>query len=197
MGGIGLSKEYSSDILDSILVLEAVNSLDNTYHNNTTWKIVTYIARQMNKDGSFSYTKNSDSNVILTAMALYTVGKYMSDNKITSGLTADMISKSTTYLQKKFDKTFPEETIEENIYIALALLENNALEDVEAVVNNLSEIQKDNGSFCDDDCFKPDFYFADCYNDFLYNDSCSENRKAKFQGVQNSAGKYKCPQRLY
>jgi len=149
-GGVGLNDEYGSDILDSILALEAINSLDNTFHNNTTWKIVTYIARQMNKDGSFSYTKNSDPNTVLTAMALYTVTKYMSDNKITSGLTADMISKSTAYLQKEFDKTFPEETIDENLYIALALLENNALEDIEAVVNNLSEIQKDNGSFCDD-----------------------------------------------
>ncbi|MBO6166231.1 MAG: hypothetical protein J6O17_07705, partial [Eubacterium sp.] len=149
-GGIGLSEEYGSDILDSILALEAINSLDNTFHNNTTWKMVTYIARQKNKDGSFSYTKNSNPNNILTAMALYAVSKYMSDNKITSDLTADMISKSTAYLKKRFDNTFPEETIEENLYIALALLENNSLDDIEEVVNNLSKIQKDNGSFCDD-----------------------------------------------
>lgn len=149
-GGFGLPDEYSSDILDSILVLETVNSLDNTFHNNSTWKLVQYIARQMNSDGSYSYTKSSNSNIILTSMALYTVSKYMSDNKIASGLTTDMISKSKTYLKSKFDNTFPKETIEENLYIALALMESKSLDDIEGVVDNLAKIQGKNGSFGDD-----------------------------------------------
>lgn len=149
-GGVGLTDEYSSDILDSILVLEAVNSLDNTFHNNSTWKLVQYIARQMNKDGSFSYTKNSDPNDILTAMALYTVSKYMSDNKITSDITADMISKSKTHLSNKFDKSFPSENIEENLYIALALMESKSLDDIEGVIDSLADIQSEDGSFGND-----------------------------------------------
>lgn len=56
-GGFGLTDKYRSDILDSILVLEAVNSLDKTIHTNSSWRLVNYIAGQMREDGSLCICK--------------------------------------------------------------------------------------------------------------------------------------------
>lgn len=64
-GGVGLTDEYSSDILDSILVLEAVNSLDNTFHNNSTWKLVQYIARQCTDPQKLDQKSNDWRSVFL------------------------------------------------------------------------------------------------------------------------------------
>lgn len=146
-GGFGLTEEYQSDILDALLVLEAVNSSGSNTYGTQTFRLVSYIARQVNSDGSFSYTKASEGNIILSAMALYTVSKYMTDNNIRSDLTTSMMSKTYQYLIQKFDASFPEETIEENLYIALALAEYQSLDNPEAVVETLKKLQKEDGSF--------------------------------------------------
>ena len=146
-GGFGLTAEYESDVFDSILVLEAINSLGQKDRSNATWRLVTYIARQMNKNGSYSYTKNSDENVALTAMALYTVSKFMHDNSIKSDLTTDMINKSSAYLISKSKNTFDKETIEESIYVDLALQEAGLFELQEEAINALKKVQSNDGSF--------------------------------------------------
>ena len=146
-GGFGLTAEYESDVFDSILVLEAINSLGQKDRSNATWRLVTYIARQMNKNGSYSYTKNSDENVALTAMALYTVSKFMHDNSIKSDLTTDMINKSSAYLISKSKNTFDKETIEESIYVDLALQEAGLFELQEETINALKKVQGNDGSF--------------------------------------------------
>jgi len=64
-GGLGLSGDYTSDILDSVLALESINASSSAEVSSEKWRLLCYIARQMNSDGSFSYTKNSDSDVAL------------------------------------------------------------------------------------------------------------------------------------
>lgn len=64
-GGLGLSGDYTSDILDSVLALESINASSSAEVSSARWQLLCYIARQMNSDGSFSYTKNSDSDVAL------------------------------------------------------------------------------------------------------------------------------------
>ncbi|MBR6402544.1 MAG: LPXTG cell wall anchor domain-containing protein [Eubacterium sp.] len=149
-GGFGLTGKYESDVYDSILVLEAVNSLNKKDRSNATWRLVTYIARQMNKNGSFSYTKNSDESVSLTAMAIYVVSKYMSDNGIKSDLTNDMISKSASYLKSKSKNTFTKETIEQTLYTDLALQEAGLFELQEDTITGLKKVQEKDGSFYGD-----------------------------------------------
>ena len=149
-GGFGLTGKYESDVYDSILVLEAVNSLNKKDRSNPTWRLVTFIARQMNKNGSFSYTKNSDESVSLTAMALYVVSKYMNDNGIKSDLTNDMISKSASYLKNKSKNTFSKETIEQTLYTDLALQEAGLFELQEDTITGLKKVQEKDGSFYGD-----------------------------------------------
>ena len=149
-GGFGLTAEYKSDVFDSVLVLEAINSLNKKDRSNETWRLVTYIARQMNKNGSFSYTKNSDENVALTAMSLYVVSKFMHDNNIKSDLTTDMIEKSSAYLKSKSENSFAKDKIEETIYVDLALQETGLFELQESTINGLKNVQKEDGSFYND-----------------------------------------------
>ena len=149
-GGFGLTAEYKSDVFDSVLVLEAINSLDQKDRSNETWRLVTYIARQMNKNGSFSYTKNSDENVALTAMSLYVVSKFMHDNNIKSDLTTDMIEKSSAFLKSKSENSFSKDKIEETLYVDLALQEAGLFELQESTINGLKNVQKEDGSFYGD-----------------------------------------------
>ena len=109
-GGLGLSGDYTSDILDSVLALESINASSSAEVSSARWQLLCYIARQMNSDGSFSYTKNSDSDVALSAMALYTVSKYPDDNNLQSGITSNMRDKTGDYISNNFDDSFPEET---------------------------------------------------------------------------------------
>ena len=129
-GGFGLSDEYESDILDSILVLEALNVYKFKYDERSI-QLVNYIARQMNSDGTYSYTKNTASDDILTAMALYSVSRFMNENNITSDLTSGMRRKVRDSLIPKYSSSFTEENLEEKLYISLALDEANSLNDYE------------------------------------------------------------------
>jgi len=149
-GGLGLSGDYTSDILDSVLALESINASSSAEVSSARWQLLCYIARQMNSDGSFSYTKNSDSDVALSAMALYTVSKYLNDNNLQSGITSNMRDKTGDYISNNFDDSFPEETIEDDLYSALALDESGLLDEPEEVVSTLYDIQQDDGSFYDD-----------------------------------------------
>lgn len=149
-GGFGINADYTSDILDSILVLDAINSKNDSTYDASSWRLVNYIARQMNSAGSYSYTKISEADSILTAKALYSVSKYMTDNNIKSDLTSDMINKTSAYLKGKLDTSFSKDSIEENLYISLALSESKNLNDPEKIINRLSEIQNEDGSFYDD-----------------------------------------------
>ncbi len=148
-GGFGLSDEYESDILDSILVLEALNVYKFKYDERSI-QLVNYIARQMNSDGTYSYTKNTASDDILTAMALYSVSRFMNENNITSDLTSGMRSKVRDSLIPKYSSSFTEENLEEKLYISLALDEANSLNDYEEFISSLEKIQNEDGSFYND-----------------------------------------------
>ncbi|MBQ8923895.1 MAG: hypothetical protein IJ053_03780 [Lachnospiraceae bacterium] len=149
-GGIGLRKDFKSNIHDSVLALDAINYSEENLYPGESWRLVNYIVRQMNSDGSYSYDKASDGDVILSSMALYNVSKYVTDNNLKSDIISDMMKKTGTYISDCFDSSFPEEKIEENLYIALALQEMNLLEGQEEIVNTLHDIQSDNGSFYND-----------------------------------------------
>ncbi len=148
-GGFGLTEGYQSDVLDSILVLEAINACDNKSYGTEAWRLVCYIARQANSDGSYSYNKNSDADIILTSMALHAVSMYMSDNNIKSDLTTNMMNKAYDYVSANFSGDFSETGIEENLYMALAIQEYVGLDDEAEVISSLSDVMQENGSFYD------------------------------------------------
>ncbi len=161
-GGFGLSEDYQSDILDSLLVLDAINSCSNSQNTGGAKsnkesiseygiRLVNYIARSVKTDGSYSYSKYSDSDLMLTSMALYAVNSYMSNNNITSDLTTAMLDKTAKYITEKNDNNIGENNAEEKLWMLIALCNYKGVENLEIILNELKSIQKSDGSFYEND----------------------------------------------
>lgn len=149
-GGFGLSEGYRSDILDSVLVLEAINAAGSGGYEGEAFRLACYISRQADPDGSFSYTKFSDGDIILSAMALEALNRYVTESNVTSELITNTMDRTYGMLAGEFNETFPEETMEENLYAAAALTEYKGIANPEDVIETLSDIQGEDGSFLDD-----------------------------------------------
>ena len=145
-GGFGLYPDYASDILDSVLVLEAIN--DTAYSGNkiSGIGICTYLLNSAKSNGSYSYTEASDSDDILTSMVVYNVGRYLSSNnyELTSFETP------ITYLKNIENNSYKDEDIKETLYRCLALQSVNEEMDPLKLVSKIAEVQKSDGSFAED-----------------------------------------------
>lgn len=153
-GGFGLSKEYKSDVWDSLLVLEAINKTGCRDYDDESWKLVNYIVNQINDNGSYSYTKQSEDNVIITSMALTSVKTYMKDRKITSDGTKTMLKRSYDYIISKgygeVSVITDKELSIETAYAVMAINSYRGIDDNSLLLDYIEKIQKTNGSFNDD-----------------------------------------------
>ncbi|MBP5361489.1 MAG: hypothetical protein J6Y71_00435, partial [Ruminococcus sp.] len=145
-GGFGLYPDYASDILDSVLVLEAIN--DTAYSGNkiSGIGICTYLLNSAKSNGSYSYTEASDSDDILTSMVVYNVGRYLSSNNYE--LTS--FEAPITYLKNIENNSYKDEDIKETLYRCLALQSVNEEMDPLKIVSKIAEVQKSDGSFAED-----------------------------------------------
>lgn len=146
-GGFGLYKDSASDVLDSTLALEAINSCGSENYIDSGSEICLYLIGNINDDGGWSYSPNSDSDVILTSMVTYAVDKFLDDNMLTSEAAESALSSSTEFLRNNSANSFDRESIEETLYSNIAFMQYDGSIDHKAVLNGLCEIQNDNGSF--------------------------------------------------
>lgn len=146
-GGFGLYKDSASDVLDSALTLEAINSCGSENYIDSGSEICLYLVGNINDDGGWSYSPDSDSDVILTSMVTYAVDKFLDDNMLTSEATESALSASTEFLRNNSANSFDRESIEETLYSNIAFMQYDGSIDHKAILNGLSEIQNDNGSF--------------------------------------------------
>lgn len=149
-GGFGLHKNHDSDVLDSVLALEAINSCGSSVYSKEGLKICNYLAQVSNENGSWSYSKDSESDLILTAQAVYSISKFMSNNSYSSKEINDLFNKSKTFFESIGELNFEKSSIDKTLYIQLALMQVDGKIDYKTIVNSLSDIQSKNGSFYDD-----------------------------------------------
>lgn len=144
-GGFGLYPDYSSDILDSVLVLEAINETGYNGSDISGSQICSYLISNVKEDGGYSYTEASGSDEILTSMVVYNVGRFLSTNNY--DMTS--IEKSVSYIEEKITDSYSDSDIEKTVYKYLALQAVGSDFDTFKVVNDLDKAEKKNGSFAE------------------------------------------------
>ena len=73
-GGWGVNRGYQSDVLDSVLVVEALIMKANN-EQKTIGEGIKYILSQQNNNGSWSYAGNENGNIALTAKTINTLNR--------------------------------------------------------------------------------------------------------------------------
>ncbi|MCM1529809.1 MAG: hypothetical protein NC093_07415 [Alistipes sp.] len=149
-GGFGLYKDYASDVLDSVLVLDAINSCGSENYIDCGSAICLYLIGSVNSDGGWSYSPDSASDIRLTSMVTYSLDKFLDDNMLTSVAAENALSASTEFLRNNSADDFDRESIEETLYSDIALMQYDGSIDYRSVLNGLSEVQSGNGSFYND-----------------------------------------------
>lgn len=149
-GGFGLYKDYASDVLDSALVLDAINSCGSENYIDCGSAICLYLIGSANSDGGWSYSPDSGSDVKLTSMVTYSLDKFLDNNMLTSEAAENALSASTEFLRNNSADGFDRERIEETLYSNIALMQYDGSIDYKYVLNGLSEVQSGNGSFYND-----------------------------------------------
>lgn len=149
-GGFGLYKDYASDVLDSTLVLEAINSCESENYIDSGSAICLYLVGNANSDGGWSYSPDSDSDVILTSMVTYAVDKFLDDNMLASEAADNVLNASVEFLRNNSGDQFDSESIEETLYSNIAFMQYDGSVDYRSVLNGLNKVQNDNGSFYND-----------------------------------------------
>ena len=155
-GGVGLNKTFSSEIYDTVLAFEALESLHSEEYNSVLTDMINYIINNQKDDGSWRCNEYNDSGQEITARTAYIMSKYINENQITSSVISTSIAKANAYLSSVNLTDFSELSIRKSIYTNLF---RNSLGDYTSVyetVEAIEEAQNSDGSF-----------YGDMYNTYL------------------------------
>jgi len=148
-GGFGLTSNYASDVLDSLLVLEALEDTGATY-KNVVIGIISYLLSVQNEDGGFGYNSKSGSDIALTARVADSINNYFYNNFFQSEAVTNALAKVNTYLTAVSYYDFTAENFEQSIYTYEYVYDSLSLENTTEFVNKLSQAQSADGSFLGD-----------------------------------------------
>jgi len=142
-GGFGLYPDYSSDILDSVLVLDAINETGYTGSAVSADSLWLYLLNSVNEDGGLSYNKANNSDLILSAMALYSISRYFSAKSYDTAVLTNIAD----YLKNNIYDDYSDSMLEKTVYKHLALYQYGEEPDAVEILESLASVQKNNGSF--------------------------------------------------
>ncbi len=145
-GGFGLIRGYKSDLLDSVLVLEAIVESGYNENNISSDKLAEYITASAADDGSCSYNEYSYGDPVLTAMAAGIAGKYYTISQKDISVPDNM----KKYIENNISDDYSDAGIEKTLYKDLALVRMNEKYDKALILEKLENAEKTNGSFADD-----------------------------------------------
>ena len=151
-GGFGLYPDYASDVIDSVLVLEAVNETGYSGENITGENLLTYFLGAVNEDGGYAWADYNKSEPMLTAMAVYDICTFLNAHHY----SAAQFASSVSYVEKITD-SYEDSDIQTTICKYLALDAAGANPDLSSVIDELGKAQKEDGSFAES---IPATYFA-------------------------------------
>lgn len=143
--GFGLYPDYSSDVIDTVLVLDAVNETGYKGTAISGDNICTYLLNSSNEDGGYAYAAGNRSDPLLTAIAVYDIGVYFKGH----GYDPSPFSKSVTYITENITDSYEDDDITATICKHLALSAMGAETDLSKVSEEVQAAQKENGSFAD------------------------------------------------
>ncbi len=142
-GGFGLYPDYASDVLDSALVLGAVNETGYAGGNISGAAICSYLFSAAGPDGGYAYSEGSESDPEITAMVVYNAGNFLrAGNYDMSPLDAPV-----SYLEDNVSDSYTDSGISATICKYLAFLAAGEEFDAATVVDELSRAEKSDGSF--------------------------------------------------
>ena len=144
-GGFGLYPDYSSDVLDSVLVLEALNETGYSGSEISGTKICSYLIGSVNEDGGYSYSEENSSDPVLTSMVVYNVGRFLTANNY----SLSPLENSLSYIENNISDSYSDNDIEKTVYKYLALQAADSEFDEIGVVNSLDSSEKPDGSFAE------------------------------------------------
>ncbi|SEF64290.1 Prenyltransferase and squalene oxidase repeat-containing protein [Eubacterium ruminantium] len=148
-GGFGITDEYTSDVVDSLLVLEAANIMPSKKYSGNVKRLVKYICDQCDENGAYSFTDGGKEDVILTARVLSALIDYRNNYPDDNNSINSTIDTLTKYIEKNYIDDFSEEGIEKSLYALIALRKARADMDFDGVVEILKAKQSDNGGLYD------------------------------------------------
>lgn len=163
-GGFGLTKDYASDVYDTLLVLQAelavreaskcANELENATEENTEESVaqnfteqqlqaIQYLLAQQREDGGYGYTKQSQTDVALTTEIGITLYKL--------GVEADAFyEKLDAYCLEQFKTDFSKDCFIEQAKLARYLFLREKVENPDVVKKELANILSEDGSVYSD-----------------------------------------------
>ena len=144
--GFGLYPDYSSDVIDSVLVLDALNETGYSGDDISGQDLSRYLLEAANEDGGFAYAASNKSDPLLTAVAVYDIGVFFAGKKY----DMSAFSKSVTYISENIADSYEDADIQKTICKHLALNAVGSETDLSDVVGKLQEVQKEDGSFAED-----------------------------------------------
>ena len=151
-GGWGIYSGYESDVLDTELVLNALNN-DNTIEKSVLQNAVSYIISRQHQDGSWSFQDNEDPVISLTARIAITLNSFQKTSGIVSDELQTSMQKAGEYLisVQKADKTWgtDKDSITDTLLSYRAVLETEGLDFVDGVDTAIINIQDTDGSWYD------------------------------------------------
>lgn len=159
-GGFGLTGDYTSDVYDTLLVLQAelaVRDGSQSYNQQETQtagetdeqatpiftetqlQAVKYLIAQQRPDGGYGYTKQSETDVALTAEIGITLHKL--------GVEADeFYTRLDTYCLEQFQKDFSQQNFIEQAKLARYLYLREKIVNPKEVKEALTSIPSEDGS---------------------------------------------------
>ncbi len=142
-GGFGLYPDYASDVLDSVLVLEAINETGYSGGEISGAGICSYLFSTEAPDGGYAYAESNESDPELTAMVVYSAGKFLTaGNYDTSVLEAPL-----SYISGNISDSYTDSGIDKTIYKYLAYLAAGEKFDAASIVSELGKAERPDGSF--------------------------------------------------
>ena len=142
-GGFGLYPDFSSNVLDSVLVLDAINETGYNGSVISADSLWYYLLNSVNEDGGLSYNEANNSDVILSAMALYSTGRYFTAKSYDTAILTNIAE----YLKSNIQDDYSDNMLEKTIYKHLALYQYGEEPDAVQILESLAAVQKNNGSF--------------------------------------------------
>ncbi len=143
-GGFGLYPEYKSDVIDTVLILDAVNETGYSGDNINKDGLLTYLRNSVNTDGGYSWAACNKSEPMLTSLAVYDIAKYCRANS----LSIEPFNTSVSFVEKITD-SYEDSGIQNTICKYLALEAAGKEPDITGVITELENAQKADGSFAE------------------------------------------------
>ena len=99
-GGFGTDYGYSSDNLDTNLVLKMLINQKDDYSNSVE-KSMAYLINNQNQDGSFSLLKGTDGDISLTSEVIINLTEFINKTNQTSNGIESTIEKASKFIDTK------------------------------------------------------------------------------------------------